>query len=159
MKKYWCCCPVSLSPFVFTRLLNNFFKTQKHHPMTAKENSINWFEISVADIKRATRFYENIFSIKMEPQEMMGMKMAFFPSENMNGKVAGGLVQSDQHKPSTDGAVLYLNGNPDLSVALGKIEKAGGKVVMPKTHISDDIGYMAFFIDSEGNKIALHSNK
>ena len=127
--------------------------------MTAKENSINWFEISVADIKRATKFYETIFSIKMDPKEMMGMKMAFFPSENMNGKVSGGLVQSGQHKPSTEGAVLYLNGNPDLSVALGKIEKAGGKVAMPKTHISDDIGYMAFFIDSEGNKVALHSNK
>src|ERR1051325_3604394 len=108
--------------------------------MTAKENSINWFEISVADIKRATKFYESVFSIKMEANEMMGMKMAFFPSENMNGKVAGSLVQSTDHKPSKDGVVLYLNGNPDLSVALGNIDKAGGKVVMPKTKISDEIG-------------------
>ena len=96
--------------------------------MTAKENSINWFEISVSDIKRATKFYESIFSIKMEPQEMMGMKMSFFPSENMNGKVSGGLVQSGQHKPSTEGAVLYLNGNPDLSVALGKV-KSGWRFI------------------------------
>ena len=127
--------------------------------MTAKENTINWFEISVTDIKRATKFYETIFSIKMEQQEMMERKMALFPSENMNGKVSGALVKSAQHKPSTDGVVLYLNGNPDLSVALVKIEKAGGKVAMPKTHISNDIGYMAIFIDSEGNKVALHSNK
>jgi len=127
--------------------------------MTAKENSINWFEISVADIKRATKFYESVFSAKMEANEMMGMKMAFFPSENMNGKVAGSLVQSSDHKPSKDGVVLYLNGNPDLSVALGNVDKAGGKVVMPKTKITDEIGFMAFFIDTEGNKVGLHSNK
>jgi hypothetical protein len=90
---------------------------------------------------------------------MNGMKMAFFPSEDMNGKVSGGLVEGQMHKPSADGAKIYFNGNPDLSKALGKIEAAGGKVVMPKTKISDDIGFMAFFIDSEGNGVALHSNK
>ena len=125
--------------------------------MTDKENSLNWFEIPAADIKRATKFYETVFGIKMEQMEMMGMQMAMFPSENMNGKVSGSLVQSASHKPSADGAKVYLNGNPDLSNALSKIEKAGGKVVMPKTKISDDIGHMAFFIDSEGNNVALHS--
>ena len=127
--------------------------------MTEKENALNWFEISVTDIKRATKFYETIFGIKLEQQEMMGMKMAFFPAENMNGKVSGGLVQGSMHKPSMDGAKIYLNGNPDLSNALSKIEAAGGKVTMPKTKIRDDIGYMAFFIDTEGNSVALHSNK
>jgi len=126
--------------------------------MKANENSLNWFEIPVADINRAKKFYESIFDIKMDESEMMGMKMAFFPSENMNGKVSGGLVQGPMHKTSSDGAKVYLNGNPDLSVALSKIEKAGGKVVMPKTKISDEIGHMAFFIDSEGNNVALHSN-
>ena len=82
-----------------------------------------------------------------------------FPYENKNQKVGGGLVQSPSHKPSGDGAKVYLNGNPDLSNALSKVEKAGGKVVMPKTKISDEIGHMAFFIDSEGNTVALHSNK
>ena len=127
--------------------------------MTATENRINWFEISVADLKRATKFYETIFSIELETNEMMDRKMAFFPSENMSGKVSGGLVQSGQHKPSKEGAVLYLNGNPDLNAALGKVEKAGGKVAMPKTKISDEIGHMAFFIDTEGNMVGLHSNK
>ena len=125
--------------------------------MTSNENSLNWFEISVNDIQRATKFYETIFSIKMEQQEMMQMKMAFFPFE-MNGKLSGGLVQSQMHKPSADGAKIYFNGNPDLDVALAKIEPAGGKVTMPKTKISDEIGYMAFFIDTEGNGVALHSN-
>ena len=95
----------------------------------------------------------------MPTQEMMGMQMAFFPSEDMNGKVSGSLVQGDMHKPSADGAKIYLNGNPDLNIALSKVESAGGKVIMPKTHIGEDIGNMAFFIDSEGNTVALHSNK
>jgi uncharacterized protein len=127
--------------------------------MTTKENSLNWFEIPVADMARAKKFYETIFGIEMPEQEMMGMKMAFFPSEDMNGKVSGGLVQGPMHKPSADGAKIYLNGNPDLSIALGKVEAAGGKVLMPKTKISDEIGYMAFFTDTEGNAGALHSNK
>jgi len=127
--------------------------------MTAKENALNWFEISVADISRAKKFYETIFGIELQHQEMMGMQMAFFPSEDMNGKVSGGLVQGPMHKPSAEGAKIYLNGNPDLSNALSKIETAGGKVLMPKTKISDDIGFMAFFADTEGNTVALHSNK
>lgn len=127
--------------------------------MDSTTNALNWFEISVSDIKRAKKFYETVFEIEMPVQEMMGMQMAFFPAENMNGKVSGGLVQGPMHKPSADGAKIYLNGNPDLSKALGKIEAAGGKVTMPKTKISDDIGYMAFFSDSEGNALALHSNK
>ena len=127
--------------------------------MKSNESALNWFEISVTDIARAKIFYEKIFDIEMAQQDMMEMKMAFFPTDNMSEKVGGGLVQSDMHKPSKDGAVIYLNGNPDLSLALGKVEGAGGKVVMPKTKISDEIGYMAFFTDTEGNKVALHSGK
>lgn len=125
--------------------------------MDASVNSLNWFEISVSDIARAKQFYETVFSIQMDLQEMMGMHMAFFPSENMNGKVSGALVQGPMHKPSAEGAVIYLNGNPDLALALSKIEAAGGQVLMPKTHISEDVGYMAFFMDTEGNRVALHS--
>ncbi|HZV70586.1 MAG TPA: VOC family protein [Saprospiraceae bacterium] len=127
--------------------------------MKTSENSINWFEISVSDIDRAKKFYETIFDISMEEMEMKGMKMANFPYEPGGGKASGGLVQSDMHKPSVDGVKIYLNGNPDLSVALSKVEKAGGKITMPKTNIGEGIGYMAFFVDTEGNVIALHSNK
>jgi predicted enzyme related to lactoylglutathione lyase len=126
--------------------------------MNGSENILNWFEISVADIARAKKFYETIFSIKMEEQEMMGMKMTYFPMENMNGKVSGSLVQGPYHKPSADGAKIYFNANPDMDAILAKIEKAGGKVTMPKTKISDEIGYMANFIDTEGNAVALHSS-
>lgn len=127
--------------------------------MTSEENALNWFEISVSDINRAKKFYETIFGFEMDQQEMSGMQMAFFPYSPENRKVGGALVQGSMHKPSADGAKVYLNGNPDLNNALSKVETVGGKVVMPKTKITDEIGFMAFFTDSEGNTVALHSNK
>jgi uncharacterized protein len=126
--------------------------------MDATTNALNWFEISVTDIARAKKFYEEIFGITMDTQDMMGMKMAYFPADMMGGKVGGGIVESPYHKPSAEGARIYLNANPDLDTVLGKVESAGGAVTMPKTKISDEIGYMAFFTDTEGNAGALHSN-
>lgn len=125
--------------------------------MDSTVNVLNWFEISVADITRAKKFYETIFSTTMDEMEMMGMKMAMFPYDPMSGKLSGGLAQSDMHKPAADGVKVYFNGNPDLDTILSKVESAGGKVTMPKSKISDDIGYMAFFMDTEGNAIGLHS--
>lgn len=125
--------------------------------MEANANSLNWFEIPANDINRAKNFYEGIFNIKMDTNEMMGMKMAFFPADMASGKANGGLVQSEMHKPSMDGSIVYLNANPKMDGVLSKIEAAGGKVMMPKTKISDEIGHMAFFVDTEGNKVALHS--
>lgn len=127
--------------------------------MTAKENAINWFEISVKDINRAKAFYESIFGIKLEIASMAGVQMAFFPYEMGSGKTSGCLAQGNMHKPSADGVKLYLNANPDLATPLSKVIDAGGKVLMPKTKITDDIGYMAFIIDTEGNSIGLHSQK
>jgi uncharacterized protein len=127
--------------------------------MTAQENSLNWFEIPVKDMKRAKKFYETIFGIKMEEMNMMGMEMAFFPSDPGMGKAGGALAKSKQHKPSLSGCKIYLNANPDLKKALSKVAKAGGRVTMPKTKISDNAGHMAFFVDTEGNGMALHSQK
>lgn len=127
--------------------------------MDASVNILNWFEICVNDLPRARKFYQTVFGINMEEMEMMGMSMAFFPAEPGNGKLSGALVKGGMHKPSGDGSVVYFNGNPDLAVALAKVEKAGGKVIMPKTLITPEIGYMAFFIDSEGNRVALHSQQ
>ncbi len=127
--------------------------------MDANTNALNWFEIPAEDITRAKKFYQTIFGMEMQEMEMMGMHMAMFPYEGMSGKVAGALVQSDMHQPSLSGPVLYLNANPDLKTVLSKIEDAGGRVVMPKTEIGGENGYMAFFVDSEGNRMGLHSNQ
>ena len=127
--------------------------------MDATTNALNWFEISVTDISRAKKFYEEVFAIKMVETTMMGMKMAFFPADAMNGKVGGTIVESGYHKPSVDGAKIYLNANPDLNSALGKVEAAGGKIHMPKMLIDEQSGHMAFFFDTEGNLVGLHSNQ
>lgn len=120
-------------------------------------NALNWFEIPAIDISRAKKFYENIFEISMEEMEMPGMKYAMFPFDPKNAKVAGGLAQSPMHKPSSTGSIIYLNANPDLQIVLDRIEKQGGKITMSKTPIGQN-GFMAFFTDTEGNIMALHSN-
>jgi uncharacterized protein len=127
--------------------------------MKTTDNALNWFEISVTDFLRAKKFYETIFDIKMNVSDFPMMKMASFIADDMTGKVSGALVQSDMHKPSVDGALIYLNGNPDLEIALGKVSVAGGKVLLPKTFVNENVGYMALFLDTEGNRVALHSFK
>lgn len=127
--------------------------------MTTQENNLNWFEIPAKDINRAKAFYEAIFGIEMYRQEMMGQEMAFFPAEPGSGKANGALVQSPDHIPSKEGSKIYLNGNPDMNPVLERIELAGGKITMPKTAISGDNGYMAYFNDTEGNLVGLHSMK
>ncbi|NQW30224.1 MAG: VOC family protein [Ignavibacteria bacterium] len=127
--------------------------------MESKANALSWFEIPATDIERAGKFYAEIFGVELSPmQEMMGMKMVMFPTDMESGKVGGGLAQSDMHTPSATGTVVYLNANPSVNGVLSKVEAAGGKVAMPTMQISPEIGYMAFFIDTEGNKIGLHAN-
>lgn len=127
--------------------------------LSVNTNALNWFEIPATDTARAKKFYESILDVQMATQEMMGMEMTFFPydMEAQSGKVSGALVKSDMHKPGMDGAIVYLNANPSIQAVVDRIEPAGGKVLMPRTLISEQIGYMAFFIDSEGNRMALHA--
>ncbi|MEO5593033.1 MAG: VOC family protein [Chitinophagaceae bacterium] len=129
--------------------------------LSAGTNALNWFKIPVTDSARFKKFYETIFDIKLDTREMMGMEMSFFPNEMQTntGKVSGSLVKGPTHKPSMDGAIVYLNANPAIQTVIDKVEKAGGKMLMPKTLINDHIGYMAFFADTEGNRVALHAIK
>ena len=123
------------------------------------QNAISWFEIPTTDINRAQKFYETIFGIIMMPMDMPNIKMRMFPLDDMMTQVGGALVDSGGfHKPSlTEGPLIYLNGNPDVQNVLDKVEAAGGTIMVPKTEISPDYGFMAVFIDSEGNRVALHS--
>ena len=125
--------------------------------MNETTNSLNWFEIPVTDLQRAKHFYQVIFSIHMNEMEMMGLQMAFFPMTNGNGKASGALIQNENYKPSLEGTLVYLNANPSLDSVLEKIEPMGGKILRPKTQITPEVGYMALFLDTEGNRVALHS--
>ena len=120
-------------------------------------NAINWFEIPASNHTRAVNFYSEVLGADLQPMEMGDVKMAFLNVDEES--VGGAICYGEGYKPSADGTLVYLNGGDDLSVPLARVEKAGGRIVMRKTKISDEIGFMAAFIDSEGNKIALHSLK
>jgi len=123
------------------------------------QHAISWFEIPTTDIKRAQQFYETIFGMQMIPMDLPNIKMRMFPLDDMMTQVGGALVDSGGfHKASaTDGPLIYLNANPDVQNVLDKVVAAGGSIMVPKTEISPDYGYMAVLLDTEGNRIALHS--
>ena len=123
------------------------------------KNAISWFEIPTTDIYRAQKFYETIFSISMMPMDLPNIKMRMFPLDDMMTQVGGALVDSGGfHKASaTDGPLIYLNANPDVQNILDRVVAAGGSIMVPKTEISPEYGFMAVFIDTEGNRIGLHS--
>jgi predicted enzyme related to lactoylglutathione lyase len=122
------------------------------------KNAISWFEIPAGDLARAQNFYETIFGISLTSLDLPNIKMRMFPVDDANG-VGGSVVDSNGfHKPSsTDGPLIYLNANPDVQIVLDRVDKAGGKIMVPKTEISPAFGHIAVIIDSEGNRIALHS--
>jgi len=119
------------------------------------DNLINWFEIPATDFSRAVSFYKAILDLKIKETEMYGTKMGFFPTDGKN--VSGAIVQGEDYKPSKDGIIAYLNGGNDLQNVLDKVENNNGKVIVPKTQISPEMGYFGMFIDTEGNKMAVHS--
>jgi len=119
------------------------------------ENMINWFEIPAKDFNRATNFYRNILSIEIEELDLGNLKMGLLPSDGKN--VSGAIVKYESYEPRDKGVLIYLNGKDDLNDMLSKVEGEGGKVIMDKRQISDEFGHMALFMDTEGNRIALHS--
>ena len=116
---------------------------------------VSIFEIPATEISRAVDFYQGILDIKIEKMDMGEMQMGIFPYEGQ--MVAGVILKAEGYKPSADGVTIYLNGGGNLQVILDKVEKNGGKILVPKTLHADESGYFALFLDSEGNKMGLHS--
>jgi predicted enzyme related to lactoylglutathione lyase len=121
------------------------------------DHAVNWFEIPATDLTRARVFYETVFDFTMTELSLPnGLRMALFPVEP--GGVGGALnAHPDFYLPGEQGSLVYLNGNPDLQTVLDRVPAAGGEVLMPKSRISEEHGYMALFRDTEGNRVALHS--
>lgn len=122
------------------------------------KNAISWVEIPTTDLQRAQKFYETIFDIQMVPMDTPHIRMRMFPVEDPATAISGALTFAEFYKPSaTDGALVYLNANPDVQKVLDKVEAAGGKIVVPKTEISPEHGHMGIILDTEGNRVGLHS--
>ncbi|WP_341225393.1 VOC family protein [uncultured Arcticibacterium sp.] len=119
------------------------------------KSHVSLFEIPATDISRAVDFYQAILDIHIEKMEMPGMELGIFPYEEQ--MVTGVIMKSEDHKPSADGVTIYLNGGDNLQYILDKVEKNGGKVLLPKTPHADNVGYFALFLDTEGNKLGLNS--
>lgn len=124
-----------------------------------KNNIVGWFEIPVLNMERAIAFYETVFAVKLDRNQMGPLDMAWFPWIDSAYGSGGSLVCNEEYyKPSSNGVVVYLTAlSGDLSNELEKVKAAGGKILQEKTKISDEHGFMSVILDSEGNKIALHS--
>jgi predicted enzyme related to lactoylglutathione lyase len=118
------------------------------------EHLLNWVEIPVIDLRRATEFYGTIFSgIEFLEMEQNGNKYVIFPS--MDQFNSGALVQWEYYRPSSDGISIYLDCREDMDNILKHVEKAGGEIIMSKTYTGKEAGYVGMFLDTEGNKIGL----
>lgn len=121
-----------------------------------KDNVVGWFEIPVTDMERAAKFYEAVFEIKIQLQDFQDVQMGWFPFNEAAPGAAGALVKHADYIPSESQGVLIYFSATDIISELSSVKAAGGKVLQEKTLISEDIGYMALFLDLEGNRIALH---
>jgi predicted enzyme related to lactoylglutathione lyase len=119
-------------------------------------NAISWFEIPVKNLERAKSFYGAMLAIEITNYHMDHAKYGMFSSDDDNTKVTGALIQMEGLEPSTQGTTVYLNGGDDLGIPLARVESSGGTILMPKTNIGEN-GFMAQILDTEGNKVALHS--
>jgi predicted enzyme related to lactoylglutathione lyase len=121
--------------------------------MTNTKNAINWFEIPVADMERAVRFYEAVFATVLQREVFGGHDHAIFRAPEP--AVAGALVKSPELQPSAAGARIYLDTRGELDACLARVPGAGGAVIVPKTDIGDP-GFIAIVRDTEGNAVGLH---
>jgi predicted enzyme related to lactoylglutathione lyase len=118
-------------------------------------SALSWFEIPVQDLDRAHRFYSEVMQAELQQATIGGMAMAVFPYAE--GGIGGAIIVGEQHVPSTQGTIVYLDAGDDLDGALARVEPAGGKVLMGRSLITEDIGSIAFIQDPEGNRVGLHS--
>lgn len=122
-----------------------------------ESNMVGWFEVPVTNMERAKVFYDTVLNVDSMVQDFAGTLMGWFPFAEGKSGASGSLIQNEAYKPSDTKGVLVYFSSADVNNELNRVEAAGGKIIQPKTQISPDIGYMALFIDSEGNRMALHS--
>ncbi|MBK7232668.1 MAG: VOC family protein [Saprospiraceae bacterium] len=120
-------------------------------------NPVTWFEIGCVDLERAKSFYAEVFEASFEYVPMPDAPMYMFAGSPESIGAMGALVKSENNSPSADGTIVYF-GSEDVAVEAGRVDAAGGKLLFPKTSIGE-FGFIAQFMDTEGNRIGLHSNQ
>jgi uncharacterized protein len=118
-------------------------------------HQVVWFDIPVRDLDRALRFYSAVLGTRLK-KEQAGPGVAIAVLPHAEGSIGGSLVQTMDSKPSESGPLLYLNTNGRLDEALNAVESHGGRVLSAR-HSIEPFGFRAIVLDSEGNRVALHS--
>jgi len=119
-------------------------------------NSVVWVDIPVLDLDRALAFYSAVLGEQLGKADMDGFSLGFLPGQDGSGAVSGCLFVAQEIKPSTEGVLVYLNCQGRLEEAEAAIEPNGGKVLESKHQIGPH-GYRVVMVDTEGNRMALHS--
>lgn len=118
------------------------------------QHTITWFEIPAIDFDRAVAFYTAVLGVEINKGAFQGDPHGFLPGGP--GVVSGAIVLREDLRPATTGTIIYLNIGDQMAAALGRVELAGGQVLLPETSI-DPQGTFAFIRDTEGNRVGLHS--
>lgn len=119
-------------------------------------SALVWFEIPVADLERATAFYEAVLGAQFTPEDSgEGHRMSIF---EMGPGLSGALSLGPDWTPSGSGTLVYFDANPDLAIVLDRVAEAGGEVVEPKQAVGSDRGFWGRFRDSEGNIVGVLSD-
>ncbi|WP_323121421.1 VOC family protein [Burkholderia alba] len=122
------------------------------------ERAIAWFDIPSIDFDRAIRFYEEVLQTKLQREVLGGVPMAIFGHEDAT--TGGSIVYDPQQiKPSANGVLVYLNAGASVTSALDRAKRAGGLVQGTVVELPNNYGYIGYLIDTEGNRVGLHSPK
>ncbi|WP_319783014.1 VOC family protein [Oceanisphaera sp. IT1-181] len=123
-----------------------------------KTNAVVWFEIYVADMARARKFYEAVLGVTLEPADKMAEdwpEMWMFPGEDDASGACGALVQMNGMSPGGGGTLVYFSCD-DCAEQAHRVVASGGQLARDKFAIGP-YGFIALAVDSEGNMIGLHS--
>jgi len=120
-----------------------------------RKNRVVWFEIPASDLTRATKFYETILGTSLKAETFGAHELRVFAHDD--DAASGCLMKGPDFEPGKGGVMTYLNADPSLDAVLARVERAGGKIALPRTDLPGDMGSFAHIFDSEGNRVGLHA--
>jgi len=122
-------------------------------------NNLVWFELPVTDLDRAATFYETVFATKLST-DVRFPGLAIFPRRHEAAATGALAVSHDpkiEGRPSTDGAVVYLNCDGEMDAVLKRAQSAGAQLLQEVAQLPNGMGYIAQFRDLDGNRVGLHA--